>query len=870
MHLSWPLTGRSAEMAAVKTAIDAPDVGGVLICGAAGVGKSRLAREALSAAAARGRATRWTVGASSARSIPLGAFTAWAPSGITDTVSLLRGVVESLTAAPRGVDVVIGVDDAHLLDELSTFVVHQIAARGAAKVILTVRDDAPLAPALQEIWTAGRFNRLDVTPLAPDETTAMLSAALGGLVAPDAAHRLFELTRGNALYLQHIVEQEVSDGRLAPQRDRWRWTGDPQLPPGLTGLIESRIGDLPAAVGDVVDLLAVGEPIELATLSRLTEPGAVEDADVRGLITAEKAGDGIEVRVAHPMYGEVRRRRAAPLRLRRLRGLVARELAAGDDRDDLRVVVRRAALTLDSDLAPDAELLIRAAHGAVWLADLALAERLAEAAAKAGGGEEPSLIRAHALSWLGRGEEAEVVFAGIRADELADRARARFAFLRASNALWALGDLMRAKMIIDEAQRDVPQEARMYIDAFLTVYWFAMDRPQEAMRASEGLVLEDIPVVGAEIAWALAQMSGDAGRTSEAVDIADAGYAVANRTLDAPHMRFNIADAHVGALLSAGRVAEALEVAQRIRGQADDLPGAAGLLGAAIAGRAALGAGDLPTACLLLQQAAQGLSASHASGWGYRYRVAHAAALALCGSTGEAAAALGELDGVPRQFRRLEVERGLARSWVAANQGAVSEASGIALALGENARAAGRFAEEVMCLQTAAQFGDHSGAARLQELDSIVEGPRVGLAARFAAALREGDGAELASLSDEFERMGDLVTAVDAAAHAAIAYRRRDKRGSALSCSTRAEALAARCGASTPALRQATEALPFTDREAEIVMLIGEGLSNRAIAERLTLSVRTVESYVYRAMSKTGTTSRDELAALMPRRRTTP
>ena len=72
----------------------------------------------------------------------------------------------------------------------------------------------------------------------------------------------------------------------------------------------------------------------------------------------------------------------------------------------------------------------------------------------------------------------------------------------------------------------------------------------------------------------------------------------------------------------------------------------------------------------------------------------------------------------------------------------------------------------------------------------------------------------------------------------------------------------------TPALRQATEALPLTDREAEIVMLIGEGLSNREVAERLTLSVRTVESHIYRAMTKTGTASREELAALLPRRRT--
>ena len=113
--------------------------------------------------------------------------------------------------------------------------------------------------------------------------------------------------------------------------------------------------------------------------------------------------------------------------------------------------------------------------------------------------------------------------------------------------------------------------------------------------------------------------------------------------------------------------------------------------------------------------------------------------------------------------------------------------------------------------------------------------------------------------------MGDLVAAVDSAAHAALAYRRQDKRGTALRCSTRADELAAKCGACTPALRQASESLPLTDREAEIVMLIGEGLSNRAVAERLTLSIRTVESHIYRAMMKTGTTSRDELAALLPR-----
>jgi DNA-binding CsgD family transcriptional regulator len=35
------------------------------------------------------------------------------------------------------------------------------------------------------------------------------------------------------------------------------------------------------------------------------------------------------------------------------------------------------------------------------------------------------------------------------------------------------------------------------------------------------------------------------------------------------------------------------------------------------------------------------------------------------------------------------------------------------------------------------------------------------------------------------------------------------------------------------------------------------------VAERLVLSVRTVESHIYKAMAKTGTKTRDELAALI-------
>ena len=428
-----------------------------------------------------------------------------------------------------------------------------------------------------------------------------MSAALGGPVDPDAAARLWKLTRGNALYLRNIVEQEIADGRIQLQNGYWQWIGEPIMPKGLVELIEARFGALSQPVGEVIDALAVGEPLEMTTLRRIADPDAIEEAHVRGLITVDEVDDGMEVRLAHPLYGEVRRSRSPETRLRRLRGLVAAELASAAGSDDMRNVVRRATLSLDSDLTPDADLMLKAAGGAVWLGDLRLADRLAKAAIRADGAPRAYFLRAHALSWLFAGQEADAVLAELSASELTDDDRGRLAYQRASNMLWAIGDAPRAKEIIDEAARSTSPATRIWIDAFLTAYWFALDQPQEAIQASKSLVLEELPAVaGAETAWALAVMYADAGQTAKAVAVANTGYAVASRFFDSPHMRFNIADAHVSALLLAGQMADGFEVAQRVYEQGAEMPGAAHLLGTAIAGRAALFAGRLDSACALV------------------------------------------------------------------------------------------------------------------------------------------------------------------------------------------------------------------------------------------------------------------------------
>lgn len=206
----------------------------------------------------------------------------------------------------------------------------------------------------------------------------------------------------------------------------------------------------------------------------------------------------------------------------------------------------------------------------------------------------------------------------------------------------------------------------------------------------------------------------------------------------------------------------------------------------------------------------------------------------------------------------------LAGAWVAAAEGAVSAATTRAREAAELAASQHQAAVEVLALHTAVCFGDRTVADRLAELATQVDGPRAPAAAAHAAALAAGDGSALHAASVQLERMGALLLAADAAAQAAAVHTRRDQRGSAQASATRAHRFVSACeGARTPALAALTTPLPLTSREREIVTLAARGLSNRQIAERLVVSVRTVEGHLYRACGKLGAGDRTELAALL-------
>ena len=127
----------------------------------------------------------------------------------------------------------------------------------------------------------------------------------------------------------------------------------------------------------------------------------------------------------------------------------------------------------------------------------------------------------------------------------------------------------------------------------------------------------------------------------------------------------------------------------------------------------------------------------------------------------------------------------LAEAWVVAARGRVAEARTISSRAVEFARTHGQLAREVTCLQAAAQFGATDVDARLAQLATQVDGPRAEISSMYAHALTVGDAAGLEAASRDFEDMGDVLAAADAAAQAATCYRHAGRRGGALTASAR-------------------------------------------------------------------------------------
>jgi DNA-binding CsgD family transcriptional regulator len=573
----------------------------------------------------------------------------------------------------------------------------------------------------------------------------------------------------------------------------------------------------------------------------------------------------IDVRFNHPLFGEVIRKRLGMAGARRVRGEVVRALQGQPLRGPTDRI-RLAELTLDSDQKPDLELLVTAARDAIALTNVTLGERLATAAVNRGGGLKASELLARSLLWQGKAAEAEETLSAFDADQMDELEMVRWGLGRIANLHWSMGDAESA----DEVQKLLRDKVThnglsLLVDGVASASRTFENQLSEAVALSER-VLGDSDAHATAIEWAafggalaLALM----GRADEVAAVADRGHQVEHRVDGL--LRYLAAFGEVRALALAGDFDAAAQRSAdivRITSAGQYLAwGMANVLVGTVGVARGLFADTVPR----MEQTVAALTAESAASWSFPARLLLAQSYCVLGRVEPGAKMVAEVK--TRYGRHVAVfgpQLKIAESWLAAAEGNVSAAIELALEAAAQASDSEQQAIEMLALHDAVRFGDQTCLDRLVETAAATDGRLAAAIAAHAEAVRDRDAAGIAMAAEQFEDIGALLSAADAAAQAAVAFESADDRRRSVEAAAKAHRLAAECGGiRTPALDLAAHPLPLTVREREIANLVAAGLSNRDIADRLTVSVRTVEGHLYRACIKLDISDRDELAALI-------
>ena len=630
---------------------------------------------------------------------------------------------------------------------------------------------------------------------------------------------------------------------------------------------------MPPTAADALDRLAVWEPTGLSPLEDVVGRDQLELLDRAGLLTVRADGRRQTVTFAHPLYGEILRARMPALVRRRLLLEHADCLDAHGARrreDPLRAATARLEVSGSAELG----LLVRAARLARYGQDFTQVERLGRAALRHGMTPEVGLLVGEALHELGSFAEADEVLTAAEASVTdADQLLVHITEIRSRNLVWGLfrGD---EALAVNRSARDrlgdgPGVEELTLNEASLLSY---CGRPLDALA-----LLEPMPPTADRRARALRAMAEvpalvATGRCATGAATAVRAYAEQMELPD--QIALPGPDVHIGnqihALTECGRLndAAALATAAYEATPSTAPPDALVWLSHQL-GRCALLSGRVETARRWLGESLARCDAHNIIGPSRLVLSALATAHASLGDAAlrrpQCSSWIGARRSCSARPSRSWVEPGGWSRWV------TCPGPGMCCARQRSLRpradiGSQRRGSSTMSRVSVTRPPSPIASASLRRFAKESSSPSY---AAHAAAATAGRPEALVVVTDHFERIGARLLAAESASEAAQAFRSEGQGRAAAALGVRAATLAEACeGARTPGLIVPVMVVPLTARERDIATSAAQGESSKAIAERLFLSVRTVNNHLQNVYSKLGVTGRGQLAdALVADRR---
>lgn len=886
---------------------------GVLFAGPDGVGRTALARAALADVAGpspssvatehRGIQSVWVDGTAAEPSTPFSAFAALFP-GIgarigppADPLQLLQRFRAAFVERAAGRPLILAVDDAHRLDPQSAGLVFQLAAERRAIPVLTAVSGERAPDAVRALWKDDLVERLDIGPLdrwstarlvrdlldrpPAGQTVVDLRSGPRPAVAAVVNDTIWRVSAGYPLYARELVHAGCQGGWLVVRDGVWHTEGRLDIGPRLMELVSERLAPLDAAERETLRLVSFAGTLPVTVLHRLVGEPPLQALGERGLLTFEPShhpgdpvshpGDRVSrpaalvTRAAHPLLAYVARQQAAPDSAARTALLLADAFDAdGRLESDLdRVITWR----LDAGAHPRHHQLVAASRLAGSRQDWRTAARLADAAAGLQPTGQAILALAEAYRALGRDPEALAALDGRPFES--DDELARAAVLRACASFFGSGDLPGALQTLrSSAHREIRSasgNSAWFRGIGSGLLGFA-GRPAAAAEQALRVLAEP----------ALDRRAELTARAALSVGLAWTGhYDRAVETLDgldpggdpiAEVASWSVAAQFVAHRYS-GRLDRLEQVAQARYDLGVQMNDAPMVRGSAVAlGWSALARARLAPAIAWFREGADAPDSVAGRPVRARSLLGLTEALAHAGDVDEAREALEAARPAAEHDTLLAPLWSVAAAWLAAACGPPGQAlEQLELAAGR-ARSAGQPAAEFESLHTLTLLGYAGAAPRLGELSTWMEGPLIQIVAAHAAALA-GDttGGTLDSAVERYAELGLHLYAAEAAAQACRAHRAAGDPRRAAAAAAQGRILLGPMddGPAPLGLVLALTSPELTRREREVAVLAARGMASPAIASRLCLSVRTVETHLARVYSKLGIGGRAELASAL-------
>ncbi|MHA7304980.1 helix-turn-helix transcriptional regulator [Arthrobacter sp. TMN-49] len=848
---------------------------GVVVIGPRGVGKTTLARSV----EARIAGTSYVVklfGSGTEMAIPYGLWGVQLArlerSSLQTPNSIIQGITELVLADAHGRTIVVLLDDLQTMDTLSMGVLMHLVFSGVAKVMVLARATNDLPEDLMWLLKDGLLSELVLAAFTKSEVHALITRALGGSVAAATVAALHESSGGNPLVLHTLIHEEINRGHLVQHHDTWVLTSERTTAPSslLAELVAARLERESAHVRHGVEMMSLVQRVPLSMVLEVLGTETVSEMEERNYLDiSEKAGR--YTALAEPFMAETVRATLG----REEKALLYRELTQ--------------AVSLDAHAFSRHEFLVFAA----WAHDagIPLEPEVALSAARAAlVYSEPQLVLTFAAA--AEGDATATVFAALVrsaaylllaeypravAEILQSKEQADAALGVVDHAIW-VGELCGALLWVDGGAAQIP----------------GLLRAESAKLNEAGHDPEQVANARRSLNLVKFEYQVHSGLFSETALELEAGY---REMVDTDYSLF------CGSLLvvvwaATGRELDAVELAQEIAAQftgssrfirQPDLHLHGLVLALTWSGQWRAGTEILTQMLGTMRRRSEyhggiielGLGIAHlCAGKGLEAADILLAAVAQleirdtynCTQLAYAAlgCALAQVDDDVEAAKYLALAGGLApnTAWVNLSMTKLftllaqrwmgdPNATEALVASAQEDIAAGRYTLAAQSLFGASVSLREKDLQLLESTAAMGQGPLAELSLLLAQASLGKDAEKALTAAAMAEDM-DLAAvelrcallALDLARSAGFTRQAKE-----------AEARVDHLTPSSPALPlvPATEGVKLTQRELQVAKLAGRGMANRAIAERMGVSIRTVEGHLYQVFSKLGLSSRNEL-----------